>query len=65
MRGEVWKYSGHGGESELIEKLLGPGASPDDLQPLAGCGADVLVFHNEWRIVPIAMLQQPPATCRR
>eukprot|EP00966_Prymnesium_polylepis_P221324 5119917-Prymnesium_polylepis.1 len=33
------------GESELVEKLL-PGASPEDLQPLANCGLDVLVFHN-------------------
>jgi len=30
--GPIWDFSGHGGESELIEKLLGPAAGPDALQ---------------------------------
>ena len=60
--GEPWKYDGHGGESEFIESLLGPDAGGDVLQPLANCGNDVVVFHNEWRIVPVPMLA-PPATC--
>lgn len=47
VAGEVWSYDGHGGESELIAKLL-PGAGPEALQPLANCGRDVLVFHNEY-----------------
>ena len=33
------------GESEFVEQLL-PGAFPEDLQPLANCGHDVLVYHN-------------------
>ena len=64
LRGEIWQYEGHGGESELIEKLLGPNATPDDLQPLASCGQEVLVFHNEWRIVPVAMPATEPLTPR-
>ena len=59
--GPPWNYSGHGGESELLEKLL-PGGRPEDLQPLANCGQDVLVFHNEFRTFPLA-LWQPPARC--
>lgn len=59
--GPPWNYSGHGGESELLEKLL-PGGRPEDLQPLANCGQDVLVFHNEYRTFPLA-LRQPPARC--
>lgn len=51
VQGEVWEYQGHGGENELIEKLL-PGGCPEDLQPLGDCGRDVLTFHNEWRAVP-------------
>ena len=39
-------HRGHGGESEFISKLL-PGGTAEDLQPLANCGQDVLVFHNE------------------
>ena len=62
LGGELWKYDGHGGESEFIERLLGPDASGDVLQPLANCGNDVVVFHNEWRIAPVPMLA-PPATC--
>ena len=61
LRGELWTYTGHGGESEFIERLL-PGGRPDDLQPLANCGRDVLVFHNEWRVAPVAMVE-PPAKC--
>ena len=34
-----------GGESEFISQLL-PSGFPEDLQPLANCGHDVLVFHN-------------------
>jgi hypothetical protein len=61
LRGELWTYTGHGGESEFIERLL-PGGRPDDLQPLANCGRDVLVFHNEWRVAPVAMVE-PSAKC--
>ena len=50
--GSPWNYTGHGGESELVERLL-PGGSPEDLQPLANCGLDVLVFHNEYRTLPV------------
>jgi hypothetical protein len=54
----LWNYTGHGGESEMIAKLL-PGGVPEDLQPLANCGRDVLVFHNEYRNVPRAVWQSP------
>jgi len=50
----LWSYTGHGGENEFISKLL-PGGLPEDLQPLANCGQDLLVFHNEYRTVPIAV----------
>ena len=60
--GEIWTYTGHGGESELIDKLLGPTGEPRDLQPLGNCAQDVLVFHNEWRSLPIA-LRRPTQTC--
>lgn len=53
----------HGGETEFIEKLLGPGVGPEALQPLANCGRDVLVFHNEYRILPIAMTEPRTANC--
>ena len=33
----AWGYTGHGGESEFVEKLL-PNGSSEDLQPLANCG---------------------------
>ena len=59
--GAHWNYTGHGGESELVEKLL-PGGSPADLQPLANCGLDVLVFHNEYRTLPQPFLW-PRAHC--
>jgi hypothetical protein len=61
LRGEIWEYEGHGGESELIERLL-PGAGPEALQPLANCGRDVLVFHNEYRILPVPM-REPRTAC--
>ena len=47
--GPIWNYTGHGGESELVGRLLCSDA-PEDLQPLANCGQDVLVFHNEYAI---------------
>ena len=34
-----------GGETEFISQLL-PSGYPEDLQPLANCGHDVLVYHN-------------------
>ena len=54
--GVPWSYSGRrtrgsnatewrGGESEFVESLL-PRGYPEDLQPLANCGHDVLVMHN-------------------
>ena len=49
-----------GGESELIERLIG--SQPQALQPLANCGRDVLVFHNEYRVLPRALLA-PKARC--
>ena len=58
----IWNYTGHGGESELIVKLLGPAASAEDLQPLANCGQDVLVFHNEYRTVPVPV-HRPRQRC--
>jgi hypothetical protein len=36
VEGAPWPYSGHGGESELVERLL-PNSSAEDLQPLANC----------------------------
>ena len=36
VEGAPWRYSGHGGESELVERLL-PNSSAEDLQPLANC----------------------------
>jgi hypothetical protein len=82
LSGELWSYTGHGGESELIERLLGSSkrstpainsgggaasssraAEPKELQPLANCGRDVYVFHNEYRIAPVAMVE-PEARCR-
>ena len=62
LTGEPWQYSGHGGESELIEMLLGPDADGGALQPLGNCGRNVYVFHNEYRIAPVAM-EEPPAVC--
>ncbi|KOO35747.1 galactosylgalactosylxylosylprotein 3-beta-glucuronosyltransferase i-like protein [Chrysochromulina tobinii] len=59
--GPIWNYTGHGGESELVGRLLCSDA-PEDLQPLANCGQDVLVFHNEYRIVPVAV-RRPRVTC--
>ena len=51
-----WNYAGRrrrggnatewrGGESEFIEQLM-PNGYPEDLQPLAHCGHDILVMHN-------------------
>ena len=37
--------------NEFIAKLLASGSGPEELQPLANCGRDVFVFHNEWRVV--------------
>lgn len=58
VRGDtLWEFKRHGGgESELIQKLL-PGGAPEDLQPLGNCGRDVFVFHNEWRVLPVPMLE--------
>ena len=58
----IWNYTGHGGESELIASLLGAEAVAEDLQPLANCGQDVLVFHNEYRTVP-QPVRRPPMHC--
>ena len=52
----IWNYTGHGGESELISKML-PGGIAEDLQPLANCGQDLLVFHNEYRTLPVPVLR--------
>ena len=57
----IWNYTGHGGESELISKLL-PGGVAEDLQPLANCGQNILVFHNEYRIAPNPVVR-PPMRC--
>ena len=63
VEGEVWSFSRkQGGESELVDKLLGPSGSPAQLQPLANCGMDVLVFHNEYRHFP-RPVRFPPARC--
>ena len=40
------KVEWRGGETELLESLLGPAAVPEDLQPLANCGHNDLVYHN-------------------
>lgn len=45
-REHTLKLDARGGESEFIEALLGPAAVPEDLQPLANCGHDLLVYHN-------------------
>ncbi|KAL3924368.1 MAG: hypothetical protein SGPRY_003937, partial [Prymnesium sp.] len=45
IAGPPWNYSGHGGESEFVDKLI-PGGQPEDLQPLGNCGLNVYVFHN-------------------
>jgi len=56
IEGVPWNYAGRrrrgsnvtewrGGESEFLEQLL-PTGYPEDLQPLANCGHDVLVMHN-------------------
>lgn len=55
-----------GGETEFLQQLL-PRGFPEDLQPLANCGHDVLVYHNglvgadagKWR--PTI---QPPVFCK-
>ena len=49
--GATWR----GGESEFIESLID---FPEDLEPLANCGRDVLVFHNGWEGVEQG-LQRP------
>lgn len=46
LEGDLWSYQGHGGESELIEKLLGPSGRPEDLQPLANCGQVRRALHS-------------------
>lgn len=61
VEGPLWDYKGHGGESEFISKLL-PGGVPEDLQPLANCGQDVLIFHNEYRTVPVPV-RRPRGLC--
>ena len=58
VAGAIWNYTGHGGESELLATLLGPDSAPEDLQPLANCGQDILVFHNE-----CARRTGPPCHC--
>ena len=35
-----------GGETEFIERLFDHAGFPEDLQPLANCGHDILVHHN-------------------
>ena len=57
----LWNYTGHGGETEFISRLL-PGGVAEDLQPLANCGQDVLVFHNEYRTLPVA-IRRPRTLC--
>ena len=49
-----------GGENEFLLRLIGP--HPEMMQPLANCGQDVLVFHNEYRQVP-RRLSSPRAKC--
>ena len=62
VRGVPWSYMGRrargrnatewrGGESEFVEQLL-PSGFPEDLQPLANCGHDVLVMHNALDFAP-------------
>ena len=58
----VWNYTGHGGESELIGKLLGPDATAEDLQPLANCSASSSSSPNS-RSFPLP--HPPPLTSRR
>jgi len=64
VRGEPWNITTkpNQGESRLIEMLL-PSGLPEDLQPLANCGRDVLVFHNEWRSVPLAISHPKAHNC--
>lgn len=66
LRGPLWAYRGHGGESELIARMLAadgkPNASAEELQPLGNCGQDVLVFHNEFQMAPNA-IHQARASC--
>ena len=49
------------GESDLINMLL-EGGPPEALQPLANCGRDVYVFHNEYLALPRPLIY-PPASC--
>ena len=62
VRGVPWSYGGRqkrgsnatewrGGESEFVEQLL-PRGYPEDLQPLANCGHDILVMHNAMDFPP-------------
>ena len=66
---ELWRRqrcTAQGGESEFIARLLlaqSADPRPEDLQPLASCGREVLVFHNEFRSVPRALLMDGPARC--
>lgn len=52
-RSNLWNESGfknrHGGENELLIKLLGANYDLNRLQPLVDCGSTVYVFHNEYR----------------
>ena len=42
---KVSRVEWRGGETEFVQRLL-PALLPEDLQPLANCAHDVLVFHN-------------------
>lgn len=61
IEGPPWNYSGHGGESEFVDKLI-PGGQPEDLQPLGNCGLNVYVFHNEYRTMPLVRQSTTPSS---
>ena len=52
-----------GGEDEFLRRLTKTDRAADaHLQPLGNAGRDVLVFHNEYRSAPRALVE-PRATC--
>ena len=56
-------------KSEFLQRLM-PWLLPEDLQPLANCGHDVLVFHNGFNVThpkwktPWKPLVRPPVPCK-
>ena len=55
--------------AQFLQRLM-PWLLPEDLQPLANCGHDVLVFHNGFNVThpkkktPWKPVVRPPMPCK-